>query len=381
MTKHDIRVEPIDKLKDLREFVDFMWRIYKDDPLWVPPIFEERVARLDPARNPLFQHGEVQPFVARRGRDLVGTVAAAIDYNLKNVIPDPFVAFGFFECIEDYAVAEALLNAVVHWTHTMNQLRVRGPYNPTQNDEQGLLIEGRERPPIVMTGHNPPYYPEFVERFGFGKWGPDELCYWVSTEGLEPDWSNLPPKLLRVVKSVRKRTRAIVRPARVEDWDNELERARHVYNRSLSTLPDFIPLDEAEFQRQAEALRSLIDPDMTLFVDIEDKTVGFALGLPNINEALHHAHGLRRPWDYLNFMRARHHITGLSLKIVAIDPDYWGRGLDALLYAEMARQMARRGFTWMDLSLTGEDNPQTNELAKVVGAQIYKRYRIYQLEL
>lgn len=375
-----IRVEPIDK-KDLREFVDFMWQIYRDDPLWVPPIFEERVARLDPARNPLFQHGEIQPFVARRGRELVGTVAAAIDYNLKNVIPDPFVAFGFFECIEDYAVAEALLNAVVHWTHTMNQVRVRGPYNPTQNDEQGFLIEGRERPPIIMTGHNPPYYPEFVERFGFGKWGPDELCYCVSTEELEPDLSNLPPKLLRVIRSVRKRTPAVVRPAHMKDWDNELERARRVYNRSLSTLPDFVPLDEAEFRRQAELLHSLIDPDMTLFVEIEDKTVGFALGLPNINEALHHAHGLRRPWDYLNFMRARHHVTGLSLKIVAIDPDYWGRGLDALLYAEMARQMVRRGFTWMDLSLTGEDNPQTNKLAKVAGAQVYKRYRIYQLDL
>lgn len=381
MTTSAVHVEPIQALSDLRKFVDFAWQIYKDDPLWVPPIFEARVARLDPARNPMLQHGELQAFVARRGRDIVGTIAGAIDYQLKNVIPDPFAAFGFFECVNDYAVAEALLNAVVDWARAKGQVRVRGPYNPTQNDEQGLLIEGRDRPPVIMTAHNPPYYPEFVERYGFRKWGPDEFCYCVSVEGLKPDLSNLPPKMLRVIEAVRKRTRATVRPARMADWDDEVALARQVYNRALSTLADFIPLDEDEFRRQAELLRPVIDPDMVLYVEIDGKTVGWALGLPNIFEALHHANGLRRPWDYIRFMRDRRHIRCLSFKIVALDPDYWGRGLDTLMYAEMARQMAKRGFTWMDLSLTGEDNPQTNKLAKVIDAKVYKRYRIYQLDL
>lgn len=374
-------VEPIYKLKDLRRFVDFMWRIYRDDPLWVPPVFESRVARLDPARNPMLKHGELQAFVAWRGREMVGTLATAIDYNLKNMIPDPFAAVGFFECVDDYAVAEAMFDAAVEWAKSRGQVRLRGPYNPTQNDEQGLLIEGRDRPPVIMTGHNPPHYPAFWERYGFRKWGPDEFCYQVSIEGLKPDLSNLPPKLARAIELVRKRTRAVVRSARLEDWDNEVERARQVYNRALSTLPDFIPLDEDEFRRQAELLRPVIDPEMTLYVEIDGKTIGWALGLPNIFEALHHANGLRRPWDYLRFMRDRRRIRCLSFKIVALDPDYWGRGLDTLMYAEMARQMARHGFTWMDLSLTGEDNPQTNKLAKVIGAQVYKRYRIYQLEI
>ena len=144
---------------------------------------------------------------------------------------------------------------------------------------------------------------------------------------------------------------------------------------------DFIPLDEAEFHRQAGLLRQVVNPDVTLFAEIEGEPVGFALGLPNVFEALHHANGLRRPWDYVRFMLDRRRIRGLSLKIVAVDPAYWGMGLDALMYAELARQMVKQGFTWMDLSLTGEDNPQTNKLAKVVGAQEYKRYRIYQLEM
>jgi GNAT superfamily N-acetyltransferase len=381
MATSTLSIQPIHTLKELREFVDFMWEIYKGDPLWVPPIFEERVARLDPARNPMLKHGELQAFIAQRDGRIVGTIAGAIDYNLKNVISDPFASFGFFECINDYAVAKALLDTVVDWARSKGQVRVRGPYNPTQNDEQGFLIEGRDRIPIIMTAHNPPWYPEFVEHYGFRKWGPDEFCYQVSTEGLLPDLSNLPPKLGRVIEAVRQRTRAQVRPANVTDWDKEVERARQVYNRALSTLADFVPLDQDEFRRQTELLRPVIDPELVLFIEIDGKTVGFGLGLPNVNEALHHADGLRHPWDYLRYLRDRRRIKGMSIKIIALEPDYWGRGLDALMYGELARQMAKRGYTWADLSLTGEDNPQTNKLAKVIGAEVYKQYRIYQLEI
>ena len=381
MTMSALHIEPIHTLGELREFVDFMWQIYKDDPLWVPPIFEERVARLDPARNLMLKHGELQAFVARRNGRIVGTIASAIDHQLKNVIPDPFAAFGFFECVNDYDVAQAMLDAVVDWARAKGQVRVRGPYNPTQNDEQGFLVEGRERIPIIMTAHNPPWYPEFVERYGFTKWGPDEFCYGVNTDGLKPDLSNLPPKLFRVIELVRQRTKARVRTANSADWDNEVERARQVYNRSLAVLADFVPLDADEFRRQVELLRPVVDLDLVLFIEVDGKTVGFALGLPNVNEALHHANGLRRPWDYLRFLWDRRHIKGMSIKVIALDPDYWGRGLDALMYGELARQMVKKGFTFADLSLTGEDNPQTNKLAKVIGAEVYKRYRIYQLEI
>lgn len=385
MTATTLDIQPVHSRQELRQLVAFMWEIYKDDPLWVPPVFDERVARLDPARNPMLKHGELQAFVARRGGRragrIVGTIAGAIDHQLKNVIPDPFAAFGFFECVNDYDVAKAMLDAVVDWARAKGQVRVRGPYNPTQNDEQGFLVEGRDRIPIIMTGHNPPWYPEFVERYGFRKWGPDEQCYGVDTTGLKPDLSNLPPKLARVIEIVRQRTKAKIRTANVADWDNEVERARQVYNRALAVLADFIPLDQDEFRRQTELMRPVLDPETVLFVDIDGKTVGFGLGLPNVNEALHHANGLRYPWDYIRFLWDRRHIKGMSIKIIALDPDYWGRGLDALMYGELARQMAKKGYTFADLSLTGEDNPQTNKLAKVIGASAYKKYRIYQLDI
>lgn len=377
-----LHIEQARSTRDLRAIVSFPWQLYRNDPCWVPPVIADRLARFDPATNPMFRHGEAQAFIARRDGRIVGTVAAAIDYELNKVMhAEGFASLGFFECINDYAVAEALLSVARDWARARHAPVLRGPYNFTPNDEPGLLVEGRDRPPVILCSHTLPYYLEFVERFGFRKWGPDEFCYGLSVADYRPDLSNLPPKLLRVVEAVRKRSGAIVRPIRLDDWDNELGLAHGIYNKSLAVLPDFTPLDADEFRRQGKAMRPLVDPDLAMFVEIDGKPVGFVLALPDINEALLRCNGLRYPWNYLQLWWRTRRLRGMSFKIIALDPGYWGRGLDALMYFELARNTVRKGFTWIDMSLTGEDNPQTNKLASLFDARVYKRYRIFQLEL
>ena len=122
---------------------------------------------------------------------------------------EPFASWGFFECINDYSVAEALFSAARDWARAQHVPALRGPYNFTPNDEPGLLVEGRDRPPVILCSHTQPYYLDLVERYGFHQWGPDEFCYGLSVAGYRPDLSNLPPKLLRVVEAVRKRSGAI----------------------------------------------------------------------------------------------------------------------------------------------------------------------------
>jgi GNAT superfamily N-acetyltransferase len=368
-------------IRELRAIILFPWQLYRDDPFWVPPLVADRLARFDPATNPMLRHGKAQAFIARQDGKIVGTVAAAIDYELNKVMREPFASLGFFECINDYTVAEALLNTARDWARAHHAPALRGPYNFTPNDEPGLLIEGRDRPPVILCSHTQPYYPSLFERFGFRKWGPDEFCYGLSVADYRPDLSNLPPKLLRVVEAVRKRSGAVVRPIRLDDWDRELDLAHRIYNQSLAVLPDFTPLDADEFRRLGEAMRPLMDPDLAMFVQVDDKPVGFVLALPDINQALLHCNGLRYPWDYLRLWWHSRRLRGMSFKIVALDPDYWGRGLDALMYFELARGTVRKGFTWIDMSLTGEDNPQTNKLAALFDAQVYKRYRIFELQI
>jgi GNAT superfamily N-acetyltransferase len=377
-----LSVEPVTTLRQRRAFLLFPWRIYRGDPNWVPPVLSDRAARLDPRQNPLFQHGEAEPFVAVRGGRAVGTIAAAVDHRVNQQRGQQIAIFGFFECVEDYAVGQALLDRAVAWARARGLTILRGPQNFSANDEPGLLVEGRETPPGLLMGWTPSYYVDFVERYGFRKWK-DSLAYRIYRDDLPAGEGDdvLPGKLVRVAEYARRRYGYSIRHADPANWDAEMETARRIYNRSLGALSDFVPMGEQEWHRQAEKLRPLIDPDFAVFAQVEGREVGFGLGLPDINQALLHCNGLRYPWNYLQLWWYSRRLPGISFKIMAMLPEYWGRGLDALIYLEIARQVLRKGYQWVDMSLTGEDNPMTNKLATRVGAKVDKRYRIYELEV
>jgi GNAT superfamily N-acetyltransferase len=378
---HDIHIRPAKTARDRQAIVTFPWHIYRNDPLWVPPLISERLARLDPERNPFFQTGEAQPLLAYRQGKRVGTIVSAIDHRSNRHLGEKVAVFGFFEVIEDYAVAEALFHAAADWARQKGMKALRGPFNFTASDEPGLLVEGRDTPPVILMGHNPPYYVDFVQRFGFVKLGADSLAFRAWTAPYEGDPGRLPPKLLRVAEAVRKRGGFTLRHGRLNRWDEEIELAFHIYNGALSTLPRFVPLTRADFERQARALEPLLDPDFVLFAEINGQPVGFALGLPDINQAIRHANGGRYPWDWLKLWWYSRRIDCLSFKIIAVLPEYRGRGIDVLFYLEMARQMLAHGYRWMDMSLTAEDNLMPTRIATRFGAEVYKRYRIFQLAL
>lgn len=377
-----IAVEPVTTAHQRRAFLLFPWRIYKGDTNWVPPILSERAARLDPRRNPLFQHGEAQPFIAVRAGRVVGTIGVAVDSRANQARNERVAIFGFFECVDDYAVAQALFDRAVGWAGERGMTMLRGPQNFGPNDEPGLLIEGRQTPPALMMGWTPPYYVDFVERYGFRKWM-DSLAYRIYRSDLPGGESDdiLPAKMVRVAEYARQRYGYTFRHGDLTRWDDEMEIARNIYNCSLAVLPDFVPMEQREWHQQAEKLRPLLDPDFAIFALVGGREVGFGLGLPDINQALWRCNGLRYPWNYLQLWWYSRRLPGLSFKIMAMLPEYWGRGLDALIYLEMARQALRKGYQWMDMSLTGEDNPMTNRLATNLGAKIDKRYRSYELEV
>jgi len=378
---HDIHIRPAETARDRRAIITFPWRIYRNDPLWVPPLISERLARLDPQRNPFFQTGEAQPFLAYRQGKLVGTIVPAIDHRSNQHRGEKVAVFGFFDVVEDDAVAEALFRKAADWARQKGMEALRGPFHFTPSDEPGLLIEGRDTPPVIWMGHTPPYYVNFFQRFGFVKFGADSLAFRAWAAPYRGDPGRLPPKLLRVAEAIEKRGGFTLRRGRLDRWSEEIESAFHIYNGALSTLPRFVPLTWADFERQARALEPLLDPHFVLFAEVNDQPVGFALGLPDINQAIRHANGGRYPWDWLKLWWYSRRIDCLSFKILAVLPDYRGRGIDVLFYLEMARQMLAHGYRWMDMSLTGEDNLMTTRIVARFGAEVYKRYRVFQLTL
>ena len=369
-----IEIRPANSRREKNIILTFPWRIYKGDPLWVPPILSERVKAIDPARGLFFKNGYADLFIAWKNGRPAGTICCSHEYG-----GDPHECMiGFFECIEDYAVAEAMFKHAENWAREHKLKMLYGTYNLDREDGRGILIEGRDRPPVILCGHNPPYYPVFFERFGFEKRHDDGLAYAANLDSNNPKLQ----RLYRLAEGVRKRKGFTVRTVDMNDLNGELERIWILQNRALEHLPGFAPYTRESIEAMLLPLKDLADPDLILFVEADGKSVGWFPAIQNLNEILIHLNGLRYPWDYLRALRYKSlKPKCLSVKSVAVLPEYWDTGAAILLFAEMAKRAIAKGYQWADLSLTGEDNPDTYGLAHHMGAEIYKRYRFYKKEV
>ena len=376
MSTPEIEILPIRTARERRTFLTFPWRIYRDDPLWVPPLLPERAKTIDPKHGVFFKRGQAEFFIAWRDGQPVGTICAAEDKPTNEFRGTQECLFGFFECIEDYDVAEAMFHHVIRWAEQRGLNALFGPFNLDYEDSYGVLVEGRDRPPALLCGHTPPYYQRFIEQFGFQPARGDNLAYAIELDENTP----AAQRLFRLGDRVRKRGGITIRGADLTRWEDEVDQVHYLLNIALAHLPDHIGWHRDALQALLEPFRNIVDPDLVLFAEVGGKAVGWLPGIPNLNEPFHHANGLRYPWDYAKlWWLMRRQPECLAIKSVLVLPEYWGTGVSVLLFAEMGRRAKAKGFKWLDLSLTSEDNPNTPILAERMGAELYKRYRVYRL--
>jgi GNAT superfamily N-acetyltransferase len=374
----EISVLPVRTARQKRAFLTFPWKIYRDDPLWVPPLLSERKKTIDPSRGLFFKDGYAELFIAWRCGHPVGIIACAEDLARTRSHEIAECMIGFFDCIDDYAVAEALFRQAETWAQEHNLATLYGTYNLDREESRGILIEGRDRPPVTYCGHNPPWYQAFFEQYGFQKDGDDGLAYIIKVDLASPQIAHM----LRLAEKIRQRKNITVRSGNLKDIDREIDRILELQNRGLAHFEGFTPYTRASIEAMVLPVLDILDPELILFADVEGKTVGWFPGVPNMNEVLAHLNGLRYPWDYLRLLRyARLKPKTLAIKSVAVLPEYWDTGVGVLLFAEMARRAAAKGYEWIDLSITGESNTDTFPLAHRMGARIYKRYRFYRKQL
>jgi GNAT superfamily N-acetyltransferase len=373
-----IYTQKVEDFFQRRRFATFPWHIYRGDPLWVPPLLTERMKQLDPQKGTFYSHGEADFFLAYRDGQLSGTIMAAVDHssNASRGLQDGM--FGFFECVHDQGVANALFKAAEDWMRARGLKRMIGPFNQDYDAAYGILITGRDRPPAVSCGHTLPYYEALVVNDHFTPLRPDNLAFALDISQETREFS----LLHQLAEKAAERGTAVIREGRFDDWDREADRVHFLLNRALSHLDDFVGWDRRALDDTLAPFKQYADPDLVLFADVGDKTVGFFPGIPNLNEILHHLNGLRYPWDFFNLMRYRRfQPKGLAIKSVLVLPEYWGSGISLMLFSEMLKRAQAKGYTWADLSLTSEDNPKTPALAIRMGAVEYKRYRVYQKPL
>jgi GNAT superfamily N-acetyltransferase len=372
---NQVEVRPVTTRREKRIFLTFPWRIYHRDPLWVPPLLTERAVTIDPQQGAFFKRGMAQFFIAWKNGLPVGTICAGEDQVGNRLAGNREALWGFFECIDDYSVAEALWMQAIQWAQEQRLESLYGPFNLDYEDAYGILVEGRDRPPVLLCGHTPPYYLDFVQRFGFEPGREQNLAFAIDVREDTPALQ----QLSRLAERVRKRERFVIRHANFDDWESEIDRVLPLLNAALAHLPDYIPWQRDTLSALLQPFKEIANPELILFAEDEGKVIGFFPGVPNMNEVLIHIDGLRYPWDYLKALwYKRLQPECLAIKSVLVHPDYWGNGTAILLFDEMLRRIRKFGYKWVDLSLTGQDNPKTPMLAERLGASVYKRYQVYR---
>ncbi|HEX5836447.1 MAG TPA: GNAT family N-acetyltransferase [Anaerolineales bacterium] len=374
-----LAIKSVQSLHERRLFLTFPWKIYRNDPLWVPPLLSERAKVIDPQQGSFFKDGRAELFIAWKDGQPAGTLCLAEDRNNTRAKGFAECMYGFVECIEDYKVFQAMFDFAEGWARDREMRSLYGPYNLDREDSRGLLIEGRDRPPPILCGHHPPYYQRFFEEYGFQKNGEDGLAYAIDIDLQNPRVQ----RLSRLADRVRqKHPEFNVRGANIQDMEGEIGRILFLQNEGLKHFPEHVPYSRRDIEAMILPLIDLVDTELVLFAEVNGEPAGFLPGVPNFNEVLVHLNGLRYPWDYVRYIRYKNtRPRGIAIKSVVVAPHYWDTGVAILLFDEMARRASARGYRWADLSLTGEGNLDTWPLAHHMGAEIYKRYRFYKKEI
>ncbi len=382
MTHKNLRIEQVQTRQDVEDFIRFPFKLYRGDPNWVPPLLSERREFLDPKRNPFFDHADVALWLARRDGEVVGTISSHIDRLHNEIHHENIGMFGLFEVVNDYDVAEALLSAARDWVRERGMIALRGPLSFSQNQECGLLIDGFDGPPVVMMTYNPRYYIEFFERFGLAK-AMDLYAYIGDLAQFGGDPGKLPPKLVRVTEKVKKRAGITMRPANMKAYDEEIQRAKIVYNRAWEKNWGFVPMTDAEFDKLAADLKQILDPNLAIVAEIDGEPVGVSVAIPDINQVLKHLNGRLFPIGWIKALWYARKITGARLMILGVVEEHRGRGIESLLMFETLKAAIVNGYQSIEMSWILENNDMMNRIimnvGQAYGARVYRTYRIYQM--
>ena len=369
-----IEVSQVTDRKERDQFIKFPWRIYRNDPAWVPPLIIERKAFLDRKRQPFYQHGVAALFLAQRNGEIVGRIMASDDPNYNALHRSNVGCFGLFESIDDVDVAATLFDHAADWLRRRGRSEVMGPIDYSTNYVCGLLIDGFEHPPTLLTAHNPPYYARLIEACGFEK-VTDWYAWWFDPE-------NAPvARLRRLVNARARKTSVKIRPIDLRRVAHDSHRLSAVFNEAWKNNWGFVPFSEAEAEHMAKEMRPIIDPRMTLIAEIDNAPIAFVICVPDINVALQHLDGrLTRfglPIGLIKLLYHRRKIRKARFVALGVLEKYRRAGIAEMLVLQVLEEGASRGFT-AELSMTLEDNTMVNRFIEAVGATKYKTYRIYR---
>ncbi|HYT04503.1 MAG TPA: hypothetical protein VEM13_06440 [Gemmatimonadales bacterium] len=367
-----MEIAPVTDGRGLDRFIAFPYQHYRGDPLWVPTLRMDVRTLLTPGKNPFFEHAEAQYFVGRSDGRTVGRIAAIKNDAHNRTWSDRVGFYGFFECVDDQRVANALFDAAAAWLRSKRFAVMRGPMSPSINDECGLLVKGFETPPTLMMPHNYPYYATLHERYGFTK-AKDLLAF-------ESSSTEMPERIARAATVIAQRKGITLRPLNMKRFREEVERVKALYNQAWEQNWGFVPLTEAEIDHLAKQLKPIVEPDLVCFAELGSQVIGFAVALPDLNVALKH-NPSGRLYGLPKILWYSRKIDRVRILLLGAVREYRMTGVDALMYHWIWTKGLEHGYTWGEGGWILEDNVPMVNAALQLGFRPYKTYRVYDKPL
>jgi GNAT superfamily N-acetyltransferase len=374
-----VEVRPVSTRRELRTFIKLPWRLYRNESRWVAPLLMDLKKRLDQKHNPFFKHARAQYFLAWRDGRPVGRISAHIDSNLNEFQDNDWGLFGWFECEDDPEAARALLSTAEAWLRERGSGRMVGPMDFTTNDECGLLIEGHERPPIILCPWHHPYYQRLLETdLGYEK--AMDLNMWsLHVTGRH----RVHPAIWEMADKLESEHGIVCRSFKKKDLHAEVTRFLEVYNAAWERNWGFVPLTEEEVRHYAKDLKPVLDENWAMVAEHKDtgEVVGAALTLPDYNQVLAKLNGRLLPFGWITALRERSKIDAVRVFALGVKPSYQHTGVAARFYQmhyDAAERTPQRGG---EMGWILEINKPMNRAMEGMGGEVVRRYRVYEREL
>lgn len=372
----------VESKKDWADFIELPWSIYGDDKNWVPPLRIAVKDLLDVTKNPFFKHAYMHPIVAYKDGKCVGRIVGVVDDKHNSYHEEKTAFFGFFECINDQALANTLFEEVAKWARSRGMKTVRGPMNPSTNHECGLLVEGYDDPPTVMMTYNPPYYAKLIENWGFVK-AKDLFAYDI--DGNKVKFSE---KLMAQAARLKEGGRVTFRPVNMKKFDQEVETILDIYNDAWEKNWGFVPMDPEEFRHMAKDMKMIVDPELLLICEVAGQPAAFALTLPDVNQAQAKVKdgkllplGIFKLLWNLKGPGRKKTINRCRILTLGIKKQYRELGIGPLLYSEYLKRGPAQGCPVGEASWILEDNKPMNRALEHMCGERTKVYRLYDKAL
>lgn len=370
-----IEIRPAVSKSEVKKFVKFPFRLYKDNDCWVPPLIMDDLDTLNPEKNPAFESAEVKLFMAFKDGEPAGRIAAILNHTANKKYNSKNLRFGWFDTIDDYEVASALFNTVESWGKERGMETITGPHGFTDLDPEGMLVEGFDQLATIAVYYNHAYYNDLTTRYGFSK----DVDY-LEFRSVNPIEDGIPPKLLSLGEKLKQRSG--VRIVRFKTKKEIMALADNIFyllDEAFEEIYGSVPLTEKQVKYYVKKYFPFVDRELLqVAVDEHNEVVGFMIAMPSLSRAMQKARGRLFPFGWLYILRALKSYDVLDFYLAGVKKKYRGLGVDTIMVLEVVKAALKKGFRFAESNPELEENKKVHAQWKFFNPTQHKRRRIYR---